>query len=63
MIVDGTSLAVMKDASPRQVPELSAPILIDDEVVVREPEAPYSDDIKTAQFHLGIPAALCASEL
>ena len=53
----------MKDASPRQVLELSAPILIDEEVVLREPKIPYSDDIKTAQFHLGIPAALCATEL
>jgi hypothetical protein len=45
IIVDGASLAVMKDASPRQILELSTPILIDDEVFLGELEVPYSDDI------------------
>jgi hypothetical protein len=35
----------MKDASPRQILELSVPVLFDDEGILRETKVPYPDDI------------------
>jgi hypothetical protein len=45
IIIDGTSLTVMKDTSPRQILELSVPILLEDEEIPREAKALYPDDI------------------
>jgi len=36
----------MKDASPRQILELPIPVvLLDNEEILRETEAPYPDDV------------------
>jgi hypothetical protein len=35
----------MKDTSPRQILELSVPILLEDEEIPREAKALYPDDI------------------
>ena len=45
IIVDGTSLTVVKDTSSRQILELSVPILLEDEEIPREAKALYPDDI------------------
>ncbi len=44
-IVDGTSLTVVKDTSPRQILEVPVPILLDNEEIVRETKPCYPDDI------------------
>jgi hypothetical protein len=45
IIVDRTSLTIVKDASPRQILELPISILIDNEEILEETKAPYPDDI------------------
>ncbi len=45
IIVDGASLTVMKEASPRQIVELAVPVLLDDEEILSETKAPYPDDV------------------
>jgi hypothetical protein len=45
IIVDGTSLTVVEDASPREILELAAPIMFDYEEILEETKAPYPDDI------------------
>jgi hypothetical protein len=45
IIVDRTSLTIVKDASPRQILELPIPILLDNEEILEETKAPYLDDI------------------
>jgi hypothetical protein len=45
VVVYVTLLTVVKDTPPRQVPELSVPILPEDEEILGEAKTPYSDDI------------------
>jgi hypothetical protein len=45
IIVDGASVTVMKDASPRQILEQTIPILFDHEEILEETKASYPDDI------------------
>jgi len=45
IIIDGTSLTVMKDASPRQILELPVPVLLDNEEILREAKTPYLTDV------------------
>ncbi len=45
MIVDDASLTVVKDTSPQRVLELSVPILLNDEEILREAKATYLNDV------------------
>ena len=40
IIIDGASPTVVKDTSPRRIPELAPPVLLDDEETVRETKTP-----------------------
>jgi len=45
MIVDDASLTVVKNTSPQRVLELSVPILLNDEEILRETKTPYPNGI------------------
>ena len=45
IIVDGASLTVVKDTSPRRILELALPIPLDNEEIRREAKTPYLPDI------------------
>ena len=45
MAVDSTPLTVVKDTSPRQIPQLPGLILLEGEEILREAKASYPDDI------------------
>jgi len=54
IVVDGTSLTVVKGTLPRQIPKLPVPVLLEYEEILRKAKALYPRDIRTAQWHFRI---------
>ena len=61
ILVDCTSFTVVKDASARQIPEVMAPVPLEDERILVETQLLDSGYVRITQWHPGIHATLGAA--